>query len=288
MPWPTRSSTCSTSSPAGRRDAAHGRVTPLDDPTLLTVGLMGAAALLAGWVDAVVGGGGLIQLPALLLGFPGATPAQILATNKFGSIFGTTTSSVTYYRRVRPDLRTALPMAAVAYLGAVGGALIGLHIPRSAFNPIILVCLVGVGAYTLLKPQLGQATALRYAGHRHTLVAVLTGFVIGIYDGALGPGTGSFLVFALVGLMGYAFLEASAKAKIANVATNLGALTVFAPGGHVLLKIGLVMGLMNLLGGYLGARTAVRLGSRFVRIVFVVVVSAFIVRISAQLLGLWS
>lgn len=260
----------------------------MGDPTLLTVGLMGAAAFLAGWVDAVVGGGGLIQLPALLLGFPNATPAQILATNKFGSIFGTATSSVTYYRRVRPDLRTALPMAAVAYVGAIGGALIGLHIPRSAFNPIILVCLVAVGAYTLIRPQLGQATALRYSGHRHTLVAVMTGFVIGIYDGALGPGTGSFLVFALVGLMGYAFLEASAKAKIANVATNLGALTVFAPGGHVMVAIGLVMGVMNLCGGYLGARTAVRLGSRFVRTVFIVVVSGFIIRISAQLLGIWT
>ena len=260
----------------------------MGDPTLLTVGLMGAAAFLAGWVDAVVGGGGLIQLPALLLGFPNATPAQILATNKFGSIFGTATSAVTYYRRVRPDLRTAVPMAAVAYVGAVAGALIGLHIPRSAFNPIILACLVGVGAYTLLRPQLGQTTSLRYSGHRHTLVAVMTGFVIGIYDGALGPGTGSFLVFTLVGLMGYAFLEASAKAKIANVATNLGALTVFAPGGHVMVTIGLVMGVMNLCGGYLGARTAVRLGSRFVRIVFIVVVSAFIIRISAQLLGIWT
>ena len=263
-------------------------MTALPDPTALTVVLMASAALLAGWVDAVVGGGGLVQLPALLLGFPSATPAQILATNKFGSVFGTTTSSVTYYRRVRPDLRTAAPMAAVAYLGAVAGALIGLHIPRSAFNPIILVLLVGVGAYTLLRPELGQATSLRFAGHRHTLAAMLTGFVIGVYDGALGPGTGSFLVFALVGLMGYAFLEASAKAKIANVATNLGALTVFAPGGHVMVTIGLVMGASNLVGGYVGARTAVRLGSRFVRGVFVVVVSAFIVRISAQLLGIWA
>ncbi|MEP6796737.1 MAG: TSUP family transporter [Lapillicoccus sp.] len=249
---------------------------------------MAAAAFLAGWVDAVVGGGGLVQLPALLLGLPGATPAQLLATNKFASVFGTTTSAVTYYRRVRPDLRTAIPMAGVAYVGAVGGALLGLHIPKSAFNPIILVCLVVVGAYTLLKPGLGQDTQLRWAGHRHLLAAVLTGFVIGVYDGALGPGTGSFLVFALVGLMGYAFLEASAQAKIANVATNLGALTVFAPGGHVIVRVGLAMAVMNLVGGYLGTRTAVRLGSRFVRVVFVVVVSAFIVRISLQLLGFWT
>jgi uncharacterized membrane protein YfcA len=112
--------------------------------------------------------------------------------------------------------------------------------------------------------------------------------LIGVYDGALGPGTGSFLVFTLVGLMGYAFLEASAKAKIANFATNLGALTVFAPGGHVMWGIGLVMAAANLLGGYTGARTAVARGSRFVRVVFVLVLVAFIIRIGGSVLGLWS
>lgn len=259
----------------------------MPDADLTTVLLMALAGFGAGWVDAVVGGGGLVQLPALLLGFPGASPAQLLATNKVASIFGTTTSSITYWRRVRPDLRTALPMAAVAYFGAVGGALLGLHIPKSAFNPIILVMLVVVGAYTVAKPSLGAETALRFTGHRHTVVAMITGFVIGVYDGALGPGTGSFLVFALVGLMGYAFLEASAKAKIANFATNLGALTVFVPGGHVMWKIGAVMAVANIAGGYVGARTAVARGSRFVRVVFVVVLVAFIVRIGGSVLGWW-
>ena len=248
-----------------------------------TLALMALAGFGAGWIDAVVGGGGLIQLPALLLGVPGATPAQLLATNKLGSICGTSISSVTYYRRVRPDLRTALPMAAVAFVGAVLGALIGLHIPKSTFNPIILVLLVVVGAYTLAKPDLGSVTMLRFAGHRHTVMAMLCGFLIGIYDGALGPGTGSFLVFALVGLMGYAFLEASAKAKIANVATNLGALVVFLPGGHVMWAVGLVLAVANPVGAYVGARTAVRFGSGFVRVVFVLVVTAFIVMMGAYL-----
>lgn len=261
--------------------------TIVGDVELHVVLLMAVAAFGAGWVDAVVGGGGLVQLPALLLGFPGATPAQLLATNKFASVFGTLTSSITYYRRVKPDLRTALPMAGVAFVGAAGGAVVGLHIPKSAFNPIILVMLVLVGIYTIAKPTLGQETALRFDGHRHTVVATVVGFVIGFYDGALGPGTGSFLVFALVGLMGYAFLEASAKAKITNLATNLGALAIFAPGGHVMWGIGAVMAVMNLLGGYLGARTAVSLGSRFVRGVFVVVVAAFTVRIGGQVLGIW-
>src|SRR6476661_6647941 len=257
------------------------------DPTLLTVAFIATAALIAGWVDAVVGGGGLVQLPALLLGFPTASPAQILATNKFSSIFGTTTSAITYYRRVHPDLRTALPMAGVAFLGSVLGALIGLHIPKAAFNPIVLVCLVVVGAYTLLKPDLGRETALRWSGRKHQVAAMLIGFVIGVYDGALGPGTGSFLVFALVGLLGYNFLEASAKAKIANFATNLGALTVFLPMGLVLFKVGLVIASANLIGGYAGARTAVAKGSGFVRAVFVAIVSAFIVKIGGSLLGWW-
>ena len=259
----------------------------MDDLALQTLILLGLAGFLAGWVDAVVGGGGLIQIPALLLGLPGAAPAQVLATNKFASVWGTATASVTYYRRVRPDLRTALPMAAVAYVGAIVGALIGLHIPKSAFYPIILVMLVVVGAYTLLKPSVGELTQLRWTGARHTTAAMATGFVIGVYDGALGPGTGSFLVFALVGLMGYAFLEASAKAKITNLATNLGALTVFAPGGHIVLSVGVVMAGANLLGGYVGARTAVSRGSRFIRVVFIVVVAAFIVRIGGELLGFW-
>jgi uncharacterized membrane protein YfcA len=258
------------------------------DPTLTTLLFLGLAAFAAGWIDAVVGGGGLVQLPALLVGLPGASPAQLLATNKFGSIFGTATSSVTYYRRVHPDLRTALPMAAVAYLGSIGGAIIGLHIPKSAFNPIILVLLVLVGGYTLFRPDLGKESIRRYDGVRHTVLAMLTGFVIGVYDGALGPGTGSFLVFALVGLLGYNFLEASAKAKIANFATNLGALTVFLPMGLVIFKVGFVIAGANLIGGYVGARTAVARGSGFVRAVFVVIVSAFIVKISGSLIGWWA
>lgn len=259
----------------------------LTDISATTIALLTLAALLAGFIDAVVGGGGLVQLPALVLALPGAAPAQLLATNKLASIAGTSTSAITYWRRIRPDLRTALPMAAAAYFGAIGGALIGLHIPKAAFAPMVLVLLVLVGAYTLLKPSFGEVTALRMAGVRHTGAAIAVGCVIGVYDGALGPGTGSFLVFALVGWLGYAFLEASAKAKIANFATNLGALTVFAPGGHVLWAVGGLMALGNIAGGYLGARLAVRLGSGFVRTLFVVIVGAFIIRLSGQLLGWW-
>ena len=253
----------------------------------LTLALLVLAGVLAGFVDAVVGGGGLIQLPALLLGLPGATPAQLLATNKLAAVAGTSLRAVTYARRVPPHWPTAIPLVVAAFAGALGGAVIGLHIPKAAFTPIVLALLVLVGAYTLLTPQLGEATVLRHSGTRHTAAAAAVGLVIGTYDGALGPGTGSFLVIALVGWLGYAFLEGTAHAKIANVATNLGALAIFVPGSHVLWVPALVMAAGNVLGGYLGARVAVRFGSRFVKAVFVVVVGAMIVRLGGQVLGFW-
>lgn len=254
-------------------------VESLDASVLLFLALAGLAA---GFVDAVVGGGGLIQLPALLVGIPGASPVQLLATNKVGSVMGTVTSSITYFRRVRPDLRTAVPLALAAFGGSVAGAGIAFLISKEAFNPIILAVLVGVGLYTLLKPSMGQMQRLRF-GHRrprrHLAATVLIGVTVGAYDGALGPGTGSFFVFALVSVLGYGFLEASAKAKIANVATNLAALVVFAPQGAVLWQAGLVLGACNVIGAYLGARVAVARGSGFVRVFFVVVLVAFIGKI---------
>jgi uncharacterized protein len=259
----------------------------MSDPTLQVLALLALAALVAGFVDAVVGGGGLIQLPALLLGLPGATPVQVLATNKLASICGTSVSSVTYYRRVRPDPKTFGPLMVLAFVGSAGGAALASKLPSEAFDPIVLAALVIVGAYVLFKPDLGGDTLLRHTGHRHTGIAMLTGLGIGFYDGALGPGTGSFFVFTLVGLLGYSFLEASAKSRMANWATNLAALCVFVPQGAVLWKVGLVMGAANLIGGYIGARTAVAQGAGFVRVFFMLVVSAFIVRIGGEVLGFW-
>lgn len=257
----------------------------MPEPT--TLALLALAAVAAGFVDAVVGGGGLIQLPALVVGLPSASPVQVLATNKLGSICGTSVSSVTYYRRVRPHAGTFVPLMLFAFVGSFGGALVASHIPKDSFQPIVLVVLVAVGAYVLLRPELGTATALRFSGRRHTLAAMGAGIVVGAYDGALGPGTGSFFVFTLVGLLGYAFLEASAKARMANWATNLAALSVFVPQGAVMWRVGLVMGACNLVGAYVGARTAVSRGARFVRIFFVVVVGAFVVRIGGDVAGLW-
>ena len=238
----------------------------------------------AGFVDAVVGGGGLIQLPALVVAFPTLAPIHVLATNKLASFCGTTVSASTYYRRVRPDPRTFGPLMALAFVGSVVGAVLASHLTRAVFDPVVLVVLLVVGGYVLARPRLGAVTRLRFSGHRHTVAAMGAGLVIGCYDGALGPGTGSFFVFTLVGLLGYGFLEATAKARLANWATNLAALVVFVPQDAVLWRVGLAMGAANLVGGYLGARTAVARGAGFVRLLFLAVVAGFAVKIGLGLL----
>jgi uncharacterized membrane protein YfcA len=244
-----------------------------------TVVLLVLAALVAGWVDAVVGGGGLVQLPALLLGLPAAAPAQVLATNKLSSVFGTATAAATYLRRVRPDPRTAVPMAGCALLGAAAGAACATLLPQRAFRPLVLVLLVLVAVHTWRRPQLGRVDAPHPDRRRHLAVALGAGLGIGFYDGVFGPGTGSFLVFTLVGLLGYGFLQASATAKITNLATNIGALAVFVPHGAPLWRLGLLMAAANVVGGWTGARTAAARGSGFVRGVFLVVVAVLVVRL---------
>ncbi len=256
-------------------------VSGLEDITLATIALVVVAGLAAGWIDAVVGGGGLLQLPALLL-VPGISPVQALATNKMGSVFGTTTSAITYYRRAHPDLKTALPMAGVALVGSFGGAVLAASLPSSVFKPIIVVALIVVAVFTATKPTVGELTNLRHSGNRHYVTAGAIGAVIGFYDGLIGPGTGSFLIIAMVTLLGYNFLAASAKAKIVNMATNIGALAFFLPHGSLLWGLGLILGLANMTGGYIGARMAVKKGSKFIRIVFLVVVGALIIKLGTD------
>ncbi|WP_330446449.1 TSUP family transporter [Kocuria rhizophila] len=245
--------------------------------------LLALTGLAAGFIDAVVDGGGLLQLPATLM-VPGLTPVQALATNKMGSVFGTATSALTFYRRVRPDLRTALPMAAVAFAAAGAGAAVAAALPASVFKPVIVVALVAVLAFTVLRPSMGRLTRLRHSGARHHGRAAALGALIGFYDGVMGPGTGSFLIIGLVSVLGYSFLAASAKAKIVNLATNLGAIAVFAAHGSVLWGLGLVLGLSNMVGGYVGARTAVARGSGFIRGVFFAVVAVLIVKLGWDVL----
>lgn len=256
------------------------------DVTLTLVLLLLAAGLLAGWIDAVVGGGGLIQLPVLLM-VPGITPVQALATNKLGSIAGTTASALTYLSRVRPDKSATIPASVTALLGAILGARVATLLPTSVFEPVILTALIAVAVFTLLKPQLGLAAQLRFGEHskRHHAISWLIGLLIGFYDGLLGPGTGSFLVIAFVSIIGFDFLHASAMAKVVNWATNLGALLYFVPSGHVIWALGAAVAAGNVIGGFIGARTAIRFGSGFVRVVFLIVVSALILTLGFDFLA---
>ncbi len=243
-------------------------------------------ALAAGWVDAVVGGGGLLQLPALLL-VPGLAPVQALATNKLSSIFGTATASVTFVRRIRPDLRTALPMAGFALAGSFGGAAVAVLLPAQVFKPIIVVAMIAVVIFVAARPSMGTVTSMRFRNRRHLIVASAMGLGIGFYDGILGPGTGTFLIIALVSVLGYDFIQSSAKAKIVNLATNLGALALFIPTGSAMWGLGLSMAAMNMVGGYLGSRTAIAKGSAFVRVIFLAVVGVLILRLGYDVLIDW-
>ena len=251
------------------------------DLSALTLTALIVAAFVAGWVDAVVGGGGLIQLPALLIGLPSNTPpAVILGTNKISSFCGTATSSLTYALKIPLDWWTVAPLVIASAAGSAMGASLAKLLPKDAFTPIVLAALIGVGIYVWRRPQLGMVSVRKHPGRGHYGWTALIGLVVGAYDGFLGPGTGSFFVILLVGVLGYGFLEASATAKIANLVTNLSAIVVFGLSGSVLWGLGLMMGAANLMGGYLGARTAIRRGSSFVRKVFLIVLSGLIIKLS--------
>lgn len=252
----------------------------------ISILLLCLAAAGAGWVDAVSGGGGLLQVPSLLVAMPNSPPALALGTNKLASIIGTTGAASTYLRSSVLDLRTAAPMTLAAVAGSAIGASLATRIPSQAFRPVILVLLVGVWLWTLLRPQMGAEQRLRWEGRRrHYAIAIVAGAGIGAYDGLLGPGTGSFLLIVLVAGLGYSFLNASATAKVVNVGTNLAALAVFGLSGNVLWIVGLLMGACNLAGALVGARMAIERGSSFVRAVFLAVVGLLIARLGWDLIA---
>lgn len=233
-------------------------------------------AFLAGFIDAIVGGGGLIQTPAMLVFLPQVPIPTLLGTGKVSGIAGTTSALLQYGRSVKINWSAILPAAVTAFIFSFIGARAVSHIPTAALRPVVLVLLVSVAIYTFIKKDLGTLHAPKLRPAREKVYAVLLGLVIGFYDGFFGPGTGSFLIFAFVGLFGFSFLAASASAKLVNVATNLSALAYFAYSGQILYHIGLPMAVCNILGSQVGARLAIARGSGFVRIFFLLIVSAII------------
>jgi uncharacterized membrane protein YfcA len=254
------------------------------DPT--TLALLIVAALAAGWVDAVTGGGGMVQVPALLLAYPQSPATVALGTNKVASVFGTATATMTYLRSIRPHLATAMPMAVAAFIAALVGARTAVVLPKDAIELVILVALCAVWVFLVLQPALGVEESLRFpAGRRHYVIATAAGAAIGFYDGLVGPGTGSFLIIILVAVLGYSFLNASVTAKIVNLGTNIAAILAFGAAGSILWSVGLVMAAANMTGAFLGARTALTRGSHFIRVVFLAVVALLILRLGWDIIG---
>ncbi len=238
------------------------------------------AAGFAGFVDAVAGGGGLVQLPALLIGISDKPIPMILGTNKIPSIFGTSSAAASYFRRVRPDLRLTVTMAIPALIGSIEGAHLAAHFPTAVFHPLILILLVLVGIYTWRKPDLGLSERLRFTHITRLWIVAACGLTIGFYDGLFGPGTGTFLVFLLVIVVGYEFLKASATAKLVNIATNFGAILTFQLTGHIWWRLGLALAVANVGGALVGSRLAIRGGSPLVRKIFLIVVAVLIAKLS--------
>lgn len=240
--------------------------------------LLGVAAFSAGLVDAVVGGGGLIQLPTMFSVFPNMAPATLIGTNKLASIFGTSVAAVSYARRVAIAWSVAAPAAIAALVFAFLGAYTVTQVSAEFMRLLLPIVLVAVAAYTFARKDFGSVHAPVHSGVKEQSLALLVGSGIGFYDGFFGPGTGSFLVFLFVRIFGFDFLGASAVAKVVNVACNFAALIWFGYSGHLIWQLGLLMAVCQIGGAFIGSRLAMKHGSGFVRKLFLIVVSVLILK----------
>lgn len=237
-------------------------------------------AFLAGFVEAVVGGGGLIQLPAMFLLMPELSLLQTLATNKTANFLGTTVSAIQYKKKTNISLKFLLPIIISAFISSFCGALLVSYFEKENFVPILIVVLIGMLLYTVFKKELGKTEQLKKLSKtQHYFYTITIGSVIGLYDGLIGPGTGSFLVFAFILLFGKNFLQASGHAKIINVVTNIAALCFFIMRGAVIWSVALPLALANMLGNYIGSHLAIKKGSAFVRVFFIITVLGLIAKL---------
>jgi len=242
---------------------------------IVLVSLMSA---LAGFVDAVVGGGGLILVPALFATYPTAHPATLLGTNKSASVWGTLFAAWQYNQRVQLGWQALLAASLLAFLGSWAGAYLLTMVSPHYLRQALPALLIGLLAYTLWNKQLGQHHEPRFSSRKQAFFMAGIGGVIGFYDGFFGPGTGSFLVFLLVKLLGFDFLQASAHSKVMNLFSNLAAVVLLASQGHVWWEVGIPLALANVAGSLLGSRMALRHGTGFVRWLFMLVVSALAIK----------
>lgn len=236
-----------------------------------------AVAFAAGLVDAVMGGGGMLQVPALFALVPGAAPSALLGTNKFASLVGTAGAAVQYLRSVVPRWNAIVPAVLAAFVFSLLGAYAVTLIPAAPMRRALPFILLALWLYSFFN-RLGIDHAPRYAAGREALVAGGGAAAVGFYDGFFGPGAGAFYKLVFVRLLGFDFLNAAAPAKLANLASNLGAIPVFVLQGAVLWKLALAMAAANFCGGQVGARVALRYGNRLIRTAFLIVVAVLVAK----------
>lgn len=249
--------------------------------TILFLSMM---AFIAGLIDSAVGGGGLIQIPALFNALPSQLPATLFGTNKFSSVFGTATAARSFMRQVSLPWTLILPATVCAFLLSFAGAAAVSYAPQSLMRPVILLSLIVIAVYTVKKKDFGILHKPQIIGARERWLAALIGSAIGFYDGLFGPGTGSFLIFMFVRCFAFDFLHASAAAKFVNLATNLAALCFFIPSGHILLQYALPMALFNIVGSLVGTHLVMKGGASFVRVLFLVLLAVLITKFGYDLL----
>lgn len=242
--------------------------------------LLAAFSFIAGFIDSVVGGGGLVQIPIMLINLPQEPLATIFGTNKIAALSGTSLAAYRYAQRIRFDLRLLAVVSACAFASSFVGAKIVSHLDSAALKPLILIILILIAIYTFFKKDLGATQTKNLTASRQMLYGSGIGLVVGFYDGFFGPGTGSFLVLGFVLVLGFEFVTASAYAKVINCVTNLSALVVFLWQGNFILGMALAMAVFNVLGNWVGSRIALQKGNGFVRIMFLIIVVLMIVRYS--------
>lgn len=240
-------------------------------------------AFFAGAIDAAVGGGGLIQIPAIMGAMPQLAPATVFGTNKLSSICGTASAAWSYLRKVRLPWPLLIVIGSCAFVTSFAGAACVTLIPTDILRPLVLIMLIVIAVYTLIKKQFGQQHVQFEITKKFLVLAAVGSLLIGFYDGIFGPGTGSFFIFYFIRYLKVDFLHASALSKVANLTTNLAALSFFAPTGHVLFATGLMMAVSNVAGSIVGVKMALKYGSGFIRILFLILVSVLILRLSYQI-----
>ncbi|WP_372744835.1 sulfite exporter TauE/SafE family protein [Lutibacter sp.] len=235
-------------------------------------------SFIAGFIDSVVGGGGLIQLPALLINLPNTNIPTLFGTNKIAALAGTSISAVQYSKKIKFNFKVLFVIAFWAAVASYFGAKTVSYINVNTLKPLILVILIAIAIYTFIKKNLGNIQTKKLSLNKMVIYGSIIGLIIGFYDGFFGPGTGSFLVLAFVVVFGFEFVEASAYSKVINCVTNIFALLVFIKNGDFIIELAILMAICNITGNIIGTRLALKRGNQFVRTIFLVIVTLMIAR----------